>query len=292
MFRTANGAALLSLLANISLVGLKLGVGLLIGSIAVLSDALDSGMDLVGSLVALFAIRLAARPADRAHPYGHGKFESVGAFSEGLLILVGASVITYEAINRLVSGSDIRAVGLGIAVMAVSLLVNLALSLHLSRVARATGSVALEATAWHRTTDIFTSGGVLIGLIIIQFTPWNFLDAVMALAVAAFVILTAFRLLRRALRDLVDTGLPEADEAAVQGVLESYANDYVEYHGMRTRRSGTNKQIDFHLVMPRTISVGAAHELTDRIEADYRAAAASEHHHDSCRALRGGARCV
>ena len=271
MFTTARGAALLSLLANVSLVGLKLGIGLAIGSIAVLSDALDSGMDLVGSFIALFAIRLAAQPADRSHPYGHGKFESLSAMAEGLLILMGVSFITYEAINRLMTGTDIGGVGLGIAAMSISLVVNGGISLHLRRVARETGSAALEATAWHRATDILTSLGVLVGLIIIQVTPWDFLDAVTALVVAAFVVWTAFRLFARAFRDLLDVGLPEEEIDIVRRVLEGHRGEFVEYHDMRSRRSGSFKQIDFHLVMPRNVTVGTAHELMDRIEADIEA---------------------
>ena len=268
MFNTALGAALLSLLANASLVGLKLGIGLAIGSIAVLSDALDSGMDLVGSFIALFAIHLAAQPADRSHPYGHGKFESLSAMAEGVLILLAVSFVAYEAINRLVEGTDIGGVGLGIVAMSISLLVNVGISLHLRRVARETGSVALEATAWHRATDILTSAGVLAGLIIIQVTPWDFLDSVTALVVAAFVVWTAFRLFARAFRDLLDAGLPEEEIDIVRRVLEGYRGEFVEYHGMRSRRSGSFKQIDLHLVMSRNVTVGEAHEVMDRIEAD------------------------
>ena len=266
MLDTIKRAALLSLLANVALVGLKLGVGLQIGSISVLSDALDSGMDLVGAFIALFAIRIAARPADRGHPYGHGKVESLSAVAEGSLILIGAAVITYAAVDRLLTGSHVETVGLGIAAMSISLVINAGVSVYLRRVARQTDSLVLEATAWHRATDILTSFGVLVGLIVILLTPWKFLDAVVALVVAAFVVWTAFRLFGRALRDLLDVGLPEQEEAIVRQVLEEHAGQFVEYHDMRTRRSGRQREIDFHLVMPRRITVGTAHDLTDRIE--------------------------
>ena len=267
MFNTAKGAAALSLLANATLVGLKLGVGLAIGSISVLSDALDSGMDLVGAFVALLAIRFAARPADRGHPYGHGKMENFSGVIEAFLILAAGVFITYEAAHRLQTGTTIKSVELGIAAMGISLGINLGVSLHLRRVARKTGSPALEAAAWHRASDIVTSAGVLLGLIIIQLSPWKFLDPVVAIAVAAFVIWTAFRLLGRTLADLLDVRLPEAEEALVRQVLESFAGEYVGYHGMRTRRSGRQRQIDLHLVMPRVTTVAAAHDLTDKIEA-------------------------
>ena len=270
MLGTPKGAATVSLVANASLVGLKLGAGLAIGSIAVLSDALDSGMDLVGAMVAFFAIRMAARPADRQHPYGHGKIESVSAMAEGAFVLLAALYVAYVATDRLREGAELETVGLGIAAMAVSLAVNMGISFYLVRVARRTGSPALEATAWHRASDILTSLGVLIGLVLIQLTPWDFLDPVVALAIAAFLVFTAFRIIGRSLGDLLDKSLPEAEEAILRGVLAGRTGEFVGYHSLRTRRSGTNREIDFSLIMPRTATVGAAHELTDLLETEIR----------------------
>ncbi|MBM3947265.1 MAG: cation transporter, partial [SAR202 cluster bacterium] len=156
----------------------------------------------------------------------------------------------------------------GVVAMGVSVAVNVATSWHLLRVARRTGSPALQATAWHRASDILTSLGVLAGLVVIMATPWKFLDAVVALAVAAIVVWTAFRLFGRAIRDLLDVSLPDVEEQGVRDALEAHVDGFVEYHSLRTRRSGTHRHIDFHLVMPRTLTVGEAHQITDRIEAE------------------------
>jgi cation diffusion facilitator family transporter len=265
---TAKGAALVSLLANAVLVGLKLGVGLAIGSISVLADALDSGMDLVGAFIALFAIRIAARPADRSHPYGHGKVESLSAMVEATLIAIAGGAVAVEAVRRLQQGAAVENVGLGIAAMTGSLAINLGVAVYLRGVARKTGSPALEAAAWHRGSDILTSVGVLAGLVIMAFSPWKFLDPAVALAVATFVVWTAVRLFARGIRDLTDASIPATEEAIVQEVLEKRKDDYIEHHNLRTRRSGSYRQIDLHLVMPRVTTVGAAHTLTDRLEAE------------------------
>lgn len=268
MFNTVRGAASLSLLANVILVVLKLGVGLAIGSISVLSDALDSGIDLIGALVALAAVTLASRPADREHPYGHGKIESVSGIVEAGLITIGAGLITFEAIRRLVQDTDVGSVSLGILAMSISTAINIGLSFHLRRVARATNSPALAAAAWHRTSDILTSAGVLVGLILIQTTPWDFLDPVAALGVAAVIAITGFRVFWRALHELLDVRLPEEEEAKVRTVLDRDPKRFVEYHSLRTRRSGRLRVVDLHMVVPRTMTVAKAHELTDEIEVE------------------------
>ena len=272
MFKTAQGAAALSLAANVSLVALKLSVGLAIGSISVLSDAVDSGMDLVGAMVALVAIRMAAKPADREHPYGHGKIENVSGIIESLLIFGAAGFIAFAAVRRLDSGGSIDNVYLGIIAMGISLTINGSMALHLRRVARQTGSIALEATARHRTSDVVTSLGVLVGLAIVQASGSRVLDPAVALAVAAFVTWTAFRLFGRSFRDLLDTRLPESEEDLVRDVLTRRQDRFVSYHGMRTRRSGPYRHVDFHLVVPRLVTVDEVHQLTDLIEADVEAA--------------------
>ena len=268
MFNTVRGAASLSLLANLILVALKLSVGVAIGSISVLSDALDSGIDLIGALIALAAVSLASRPADREHPYGHGKIESISGIIEAGLITLGAGLITYEAIRRLVQDTDVGSVPLGILAMSISTVINIVVSFHLRRVARATGSPALEATASHRTSDILTSGGVLAGLILIQTTPWHFLDPVAALGVAAVIAMTAFRIFWRALHELLDARLPKTEEAKVRTVLDRDPERFVEYHSLRTRRSGRLRLVDLHVVVPRTMTVAVAHALTDAIEVE------------------------
>lgn len=268
MFSSAQGAAALSLLTNIALVALKVGVGLSIGSISVLSDAMDSASDLVGAFIALAAVRFSARPADREHPYGHGKMENVSGVMESLLILLAAGLVTGEAARRLASPSAVGSVGLGIAAMSVSLALNGVVSWHLRRVAHRTGSIALAATATHRTSDILTSLGVLVGLIILQLSPSKAVDPAIAIAVASYVAWTAVRLFGRAYRDLLDVRLPDVEEALVREALVRHAARYVEYHDLRTRRSGRQRYVELHLLVPRLMTVAEAHELTDVIEAD------------------------
>ena len=268
MLSTPRGAAAVSLVANIGLVALKLTVGLIIGSISVLSDALDSTMDLVGAMVALAAVAYAAKPADRDHPYGHGKIESVSGIVEASLIVVAAGFVTFEAIRRLGGDQEIDAIGLGIAAISISLVTNILVTAHLRRAAKKTASPALEAAAQHRKSDIVTSLGVLVGLILISVTPWTFLDSVVALGVAAFVTWTGFKLFRRAFQEILDVRLSDEEESVVRGILSKYVNDFVYFYGMRTRRSGSARVIDFKLVVPRVMTVARAHEVTDSIESE------------------------
>lgn len=264
---TPGGAAAVSLLAIIGLVALKVTVGLIIGSISVLSDALDSAMDLLGALFAWLAVSFAARPADRDHPYGHGKIESVSGIVEAGLIIVAAGFITFEAIRRLGGDYEVTNVGLGIAATAISLAVNVAVGLHLRRVARRTVSPALEAAAQHRISDILTSLGVLIGLVLLWVTPWAFLDSAAALGVAAVITWTGRNLFLRAYHDLIDTRLSNEEEDAIRGVLGEHAGAFISYSDLRTRRSGRSRLVDLNVIVPRVESVARAHDLVDMIEA-------------------------
>lgn len=268
MFNTVRGAALLALLANLLLVTLKLTVGLLSGSISVLSDALDSGLDLVGSILAAVAIRASEKPADAEHPYGHGKLENVSGVIESSLILLGSLLITGESIRRLLAGIVVDAPILAIVGMTLSLGINFVVSRQLRRVAKQSGSVALQATAWHRASDMLTSLGVLLGLIVVAVTPWDFLDAYVAIAIAAFIAYTAVRLFIRAFSDLLDRRLPDTEEGKVRAVFRRNAQKFVGYHSLRTRRAGRDRYIELHLVVPRLTTVAAAHALTDLLESE------------------------
>ena len=264
---TPGGAAAISLVAIIGLVALKVTVGLIIGSISVLSDALDSGMDLLGALFAWMAVSFAARPADRDHPYGHGKIESVSGIVEAALIIVAAGFITFEAIRRLGGDHEVTNIGLGVAATAVSLAVNISVGLHLRRVARRTASPALEAAAQHRLSDIVTSLGVLVGLVLLWFTPWTFLDSAVALGVAAVITWTGRNLFLRAYHDLIDTRLSNEEEGAIRSVLDEHAGAFLAYSDLRTRRSGRSRLVDLNVMVPRVESVARAHDLVDMIEA-------------------------
>ena len=195
--RAKRRAAMLSIASNSVLIVLKVVAGSLTGSVAILTEAMHSAIDLVASFVAYFSIRKAGEPADESHRYGHEKVENLASAIEGLLILVGSAVIVYEAVRRLASGSELREVPLGIAVIALSIVVNVAVSTHIARVGRRTDSPALEGDAAHLHADALTSGGVLAGLVLVQLTGWTWVDPVVALVVAAAIVVAGVRLLDR-----------------------------------------------------------------------------------------------
>jgi len=255
-------------LSNSLLILAKLGVALAIGSVAVLAEAVHSGMDLAAALIAFFSLRVAARPADQEHPFGHGKVEGISGGIEALLIFAGAGVVVMEALRSLLRGSVLGMVEWGIGVMVLSVVVNTVVSRHLLRVARREDSLALEADARHLTTDVYTSLGVLVGLALVRATGVEVLDPLVALAVAGLILRTAYRLVGRAYRDLIDTRLPEAEEATIRESIEEHMGEMVGFHDLRTRKSGRERYIDLHLVVARHVSVEEAHRLADHLEED------------------------
>ncbi|TAK34747.1 MAG: cation transporter [Chloroflexota bacterium] len=259
-------AALVSVFSNLLLIVLKLAVGIAIGSVSVISEAAHSGLDLLAALIAFWAIRMAARPADSDHPYGHGKIENLGSSVEAILIVVAAVGITYEAVRRLIEGARPVSVDLGVGVMAVSIVVNLFVSRYLLRVARRTESIALEGDARHLTADVLTSVGVLIGLIVVGITKNYILDPLVALAVAALIVHTGWKMLRKSMGDLVDGKLPDEEEALIRQIFDDHRKQLVEFHSLRTRRSGGQRHIDLHMVVNRDATVQAAHALCDDLE--------------------------
>lgn len=255
-----------SIISNTSLVGAKTAIGLVTGSVAIISEAIHSGMDLLAALIAFFSVRAAARPADAEHEYGHGKIENISGSLEAVLILVAAGWIIYEALPSFSGTRTLTAMGGGIAVMAGSSVVNWLVSAYLFRVARAEESVALEADALHLRTDVYTSLGVLAGLVLIYFTGYAFLDGVIAIGVALLIIKAAYDLLREAFLPLIDVRLSDAEEGAVREIIEQHAGDFIEYHRLRTRRSGRERYIDLHLVVPYDRHVDEVHRLCEVIE--------------------------
>lgn len=208
MFRSAKSASWLPIISNSILIALKLGVGLSIGSISVISDAFDTSIDVLSAFVAFVSIRIASRPAHLEHPYGHGKAENLSGVVESFFILAGGTFITFEAVRRIITPSEISFVELGIGVMALSIVVNLAVSWHLMAVARRTESPALDAAAKHRATDVLTSLGILLGLLIVRFTGFTRLGPILALGVAAILFWTALRIIRSSFNALMDVRLP------------------------------------------------------------------------------------
>lgn len=260
-------AALLSVASNALLTVAKLVLGLVTGSVAVISEAVHSASDLLASGIALVAVRTSARPADRGHPYGHEKAENVAAALEGLLIVAAGAFVTVEAGRRLADGgAHIDHLRLAIAVMAGSALLNVAVSARLRRVARRTGSPAIEGDAAHLTADVWTSAGTAAGLGLVAVTGWQPLDALVALAVAAYVIWMGARLTWRAVEVLVDTGLPPAELAEIDRVLQAFAGDGVSFHKVRGRRAGSKRHVDLHMVVPPETTVRQGHALSGAVK--------------------------
>jgi cation diffusion facilitator family transporter len=273
MIRTKSGAAALSIASNALLIAIKLAAGAITGSIAILTEAIHSLIDLVASVVAFVSVRKADEPADADHPYGHEKVESLAATIEGLLILLGAAIIIYEATHRLVVGAEVERLGVGIAVMGFSVVANLVVSTVLSRQAKAHDSLALEGDAAHLRTDAMTSAGVLVGLGLVQITGDAAFDSITALAVAGAIVVAGIRIVRRSSGVLVDEALPgeEMDriEAAIAGARTP---EVAGYHRLRARRAGSRRYIDLHVQYRSGTSLERAHELAhtmrDSIEAD------------------------
>lgn len=264
------GVALLSICSNTFLVFGKLGVGLAMGSVSVISEAIHSGLDLLAALIAFFAVKAASKPADDRHNYGHGKFENLSSIIEAILILVAGVMIIIKAVPKLKGSTEIESLGLGALVMGVSALVNLIISRILLKTARETESPALEADGWHLMTDVYTSLGVFAGLGCIYLTGQTILDPIIAIVVALFIFKAAFKLIRESILSILDVNLPQAEENLIHGILNRYAEEYVEFHDLRTRKAGSDRYVDLHLVVPKYKDIDAVHNLCDRIEEDLR----------------------
>jgi cation diffusion facilitator family transporter len=269
---TKSRAAGLSIASNALLIALKLAAGAITGSIAIITEAVHSLIDLVASVVAFFSVRKADEPADAEHPYGHEKVENLAAAIEGMLILVGAGVIVYEATHQLVQGAEVDRLGVGIAVMAFSVFANLGVSSVLSRQARAHESQALEGDAAHLRTDAMTSAGVLFGLALVQITGDAAFDPITALVVAVAIVWAGFRILRRSSGVLVDEVLPSGEMDRIEEAIASARTaDVAGYHKLRARRAGSRRHIDLHVQYRSGTSLERAHELAHQMRASIEA---------------------
>lgn len=259
-------AARVSLATAFSLATMKLVAGLITGSLAVISSAVDSLLDILMSGVNFMAIRHAEQPADDRHPYGHGKFETIASIFQALVIAVSGGWICIEAVNRLQTGSSVdRPLG-GIVVMIISLAASLCITRYLRRVAKATDSSALEADALHFAMDVYTNLALLLGLVAMVCFDLPWLDPVMSLLVAAYIMVEAFRLLRHGMRDVLDEQLPATIRSEIEQLIENHKGELFDYHNLRTRRAGSQKLIDFHLTVCKHLSVDEAHSITDHLE--------------------------
>ncbi len=267
--------AKLSVVSNTILVALKLVVGVLMGSVAVISEAIHSGMDLLAALMARFSVAMSAEPADKEHHFGHGKYENLSGMVEGVLIFVAAGWIIYEAGRRLFGReAEVELLAAGIVVMAASTVLNLYVGTRLKRVAKKTDSLALEADAYHLLTDVWTSVGVMMALVLIHFTGYQRLDPAVAMLVAVFIIRTAFDITKRSTEGLLDKSLPEPELRLIELVIRRHESDVLDFHKLRARKMGSDRQIDLHLVVPRYQSVKQSHDLVDELEKEIKAALA------------------
>jgi cation diffusion facilitator family transporter len=269
--RERTRAAAVSIVSNTLLIALKLFAGAVTGSVAILTEAIHSGIDLIASCIAYFSVRQAEEPADAEHRYGHEKFENVAAAAEGVLILIGSGVIVYAAVRSLIEGPELESLGFGIVVVAFATVVNLVVSTWLYRQAKLSQSMALEGDAAHLRTDAYTSAGVLVGLVLAQITGAHWLDPAIALVIAGAIVVTGLRIVARSWGVLVDEALPDAEQAAIREAIEAFAGrGVVGYHKLRTRRAGARRYVDLHVQFRSGTSLedahGTAHALQDEIE--------------------------
>jgi cation diffusion facilitator family transporter len=260
-------AAALSIASNSALILLKAIAGAVTGSVALLTEALHSATDLIASIVAFFSVRVADVPADESHPYGHEKIEDMAAAIEGVLILVGSVIIAFEAVRHLIEGTGVARLGIGIAVLAVSIVVNFGVARTLSARAQATGSPALAADAAHLTTDMATSAGVLLALVVVAATGWDWLDPVIALLVSAAIAVAGVRILTRSSRVLVDETLPDTELEAIRDVVTDFGGSgIVGFHELRGRQAGARRHIDLHVQFRAGTTLEDAHSTAHRLQ--------------------------
>jgi len=307
LFNTKTAAASLSVFSNSILIILKIVVGLAIGSVSVISEAIHSSVDLLAAIMALFAVRMSGKPADDSHQFGHHKIENVSGTIEALLIFLAAVWIMWEAVHKLIGGVHLDSPGLGIVVMAFSAVANIFVSRQLLKVSKSTGSLALEADAYHLTTDVMTSIGVMLGLAVVLGGNWilelfvpeagwrlfsavnplvggelvvvhisrdsaSILDPIVAIVVALMICRAAWDITHKSFVDLLDRSLPEEEHSLICTVIDSvlarYEDYAIGYHEVRSRKAGNQRYVDLHLEVDGTLSVELAHKLCDRVEAE------------------------
>ena len=261
-------AAAISIASNTTLILFKIVAGLVTGSVSLIAEAIHSTMDLVASIVAFISVKVSDRPADKDHQYGHGKAENISGVIEGVLILIAAGLIVKEAIDKIITGVSLDIIEVGIAIMGVSIVVNIIVSRYLKKVSLATDSIALEADAAHLTTDVMTMGGVFLGLIIVRITGLYILDPIIAIVVALLIVKAAIDIIRKSFGGLMDVSLPKSELTAIENCLLEHNDRIVEFHKLRTRKAGSYREIDLHLVIPKTVHVEEAHQLCDHLEED------------------------
>jgi cation diffusion facilitator family transporter len=263
--------AWLSIAAALLTISLKAGAYWLTDSVGLLSDALESLVNLVAASIALVVLIIAARPPDEEHPYGHDKAEYFSSGVEGGLILLAALSIVATVLDRLLHPHPLEQVGLGLSVSVIASLINFGIARILLTAGRRYHSITLEADAQHLMTDVWTSAGVLLGVGAVYLTGWDRLDPLIALAVAANIVWTGVHLVRRSALGLMDTALPVEEQAVIKNILDQYQHDGMQYHALRTRRAAARRFVSVHILVPGVWTVQQGHDLLERIEAQIRA---------------------
>lgn len=265
---TEKGASALLIVVVMGLITLKIIAGLISGSISVFAQLTDSLLDLFAGALSFVAVRIAIRPADEEHPFGHGKVEDIAGMVQGVLIFAAAGMIIYASVLRMIQKTGLQLAEAGIGVMVISMVASLGLSRYLLRVSKITGSIVLEANARNIQGDIYSAAAVLVGLLLVRVTGMVILDSLVAIAVAVYLVKLAYDTARKPFLGLVDASLPRAEQAVIESCLAAYENQVVDFHELRTRRSGSQRCIDLHLVMSKDISLERAHQMCDLLEQD------------------------
>lgn len=258
--------ALLSIAAALITIGMKTGAYALTGSVGLLSDALESGVNLIAAIIAFAVLIVAAKPPDDEHAYGHEKAEYFSSGVEGALIVIAAISIAWTSAGRLANPEPIEQIGIGVAISIGASLVNLGVALILRRAGRLYRSIVLEADARHLMTDVWTSVGVVVGIILIGLTGWSWLDPVIGLLVAVNIVIAGVSLVQRSIAGLLDTALPADERQQIEAVLDSYRSARVEFHALRTRQSGARRFVSVHVLVPGAWTVQQGHNLLEQIE--------------------------
>lgn len=262
--------AWLSIVAAVLTITFKVVSFLVTDSVGLLSDAAESVVNLVGAVVALTMLTIAARPPDDEHAYGHGKAEYFSSGVEGALIFIAAITIGYTAISRWFNPQPLEDAGVGLVIAAIASAINLGVALVLRRAGKEYDSITLEADAQHLFTDVWTSAGVIVALVALTFTSWNWLDPLIALAVAANILWTGYQLVRRSVLGLMDTALPPDEINKISAVVDSYKSQGVQFHALRSRQAGARRFVSMHVLVPGDWTVQRGHQLLEKIEADIR----------------------
>jgi cation diffusion facilitator family transporter len=264
---TRSGAAKLALGVVIILIILKVIVSIISHSISITAQAADSFLDLFSIGITVIAVRMSVAPADEEHPFGHGKMEGISALIQAFLVLGAGIYIIYSAIQRIINHTVIKP-DAGIFVMVISIIASYFLSRHLRRVAKATESTAIDASAQNISADVYSAAGVLLGLTAVHFTKWEILDPIIALIMVIFVLKAGYSVVIRAFRELTDYSLPKEEQEILNNCIREHFTQLVDFHAVRSRRAGSERFVDLHMVMPRDVTVEKAHEMCDHLEKD------------------------